>query len=46
MAAIQVFLMYGINTISVGTTVSVRYTAGVRNSGVSGGVPLYIQGWY
>ena len=35
MAAIQGFLMYSINAISVGTTVSVRYRASVRNSGVS-----------
>ena len=34
-AAIQVFLMYCLNEISVWTTVSVRYRAGVRNSGVS-----------
>ena len=35
MAAIQVFFMYSINAISVQTAVSVRYRAGVRNSGVS-----------
>ena len=33
-AAIQVFL-YSINAISVSTTVSVSYRAGVHNSGVS-----------
>ena len=35
MAAIQGFFMYSINAISVGTTVSVCYRAGVHNSGVS-----------
>ena len=35
MAAVQGFLMYSINAISVGTTVSVRYRACVHNSQVS-----------
>ena len=34
-SAIQGFLMYSINDVSIRTSVIVRYRAGVRNSGVS-----------
>lgn len=34
-SAVQRFLMYSINGDSIGTLVSVRYRAGVRNSGMS-----------